>query len=179
MHGGLAPRWHSRPAHRLPTSARGGGLAPANVEEIANVLHQDPYDPSLLISFGTSKGGSAGHLALAIREAAGDDTVYSANFYADRSRAYEKGFYTDDLMVRIPKMEYLFATTSTIADTTAFGLDFGEVYKRLWSVCASMACPSPRSVRSRHSSVASTTTTIGAPATPNTTTARSSTTTCA
>jgi hypothetical protein len=107
-----------------------GGTAPANIEEIANVLHQDPYDLELLISFGTSKGGSAGHLALAIREAAGDDAVYSANFYADRSRAYEKGFYTEDLMVRIPKMEYLFATSSTIADTTAFGLDFGEVYKR-------------------------------------------------
>lgn len=107
-----------------------GGAAPNNVEEIANVLHQDPYDIELLISFGTSKGGSAGHLALAIRETTGDDSVYSANFYADRSRAYEKGFYTDDLMVRIPKMEYLFATSSTIADTTAFGLDFGEVYKR-------------------------------------------------
>jgi hypothetical protein len=107
-----------------------GGAAPANVEEISNVLHQDPYDLELLISFGTSKGGSAGHLALAIREATGDDTVYSANFYADRSREHEKGFYTDDLMVRIPKMEYLFATSSTIADTTAFGLDFGEVYKR-------------------------------------------------
>ena len=107
-----------------------GGAAPANVEEISNVLHHDPYDLELLISFGTSKGGSAGHLALAIREATGDDTVYSANFYADRSREHEKGFYTDDLMVRIPKMEYLFATSSTIADTTAFGLDFGEVYKR-------------------------------------------------
>jgi hypothetical protein len=31
-------------------------------------LRQDPYDLELLISFGTSKGGSAGHLALALRE---------------------------------------------------------------------------------------------------------------
>src|SRR5436190_22764153 len=103
-----------------------GGPVPANLEEVADVLRENPYDLELLISFGTSKGGSAGHLALAIREAAGDESVYSANFYADRSREYEKGFYTDDLMVRIPKMEYLFATSSTIADTTAFGLDFGE-----------------------------------------------------
>jgi hypothetical protein len=106
-----------------------GGAAPANIEEIANVLRQDPYDLELLISFGTSKGGSAGHLALSVREGA-DESVYSANFYADRSREHEKGFYTDDLMVRIPKMEYLFATSSTLADTAAFGLDFGEVYKR-------------------------------------------------
>jgi len=105
------------------------GPAPANIDEIANVLREDPYDLELLISFGTSKGGSAGHLALSIREGAGE-SVYSANFYADRSREHAKGFYTDDLMVRIPKMEYLFATTSTLADTAAFGLDFGEVYKR-------------------------------------------------
>jgi hypothetical protein len=85
----------------------------------------------LLISFGTSKGGSAGHLALALRDpASDDDTVYSANFYADRKAVHEKGFYTDDLMVRIPKKEYLFGTTSSLGDTASFGLDFGEVYKR-------------------------------------------------
>jgi hypothetical protein len=44
----------------------------------------------LLISFGTSKGGSAGHLALAIRDQVpGDAMVYSANFYADRAREHE------------------------------------------------------------------------------------------
>jgi len=54
---------------------------PANVDELMAVLRQDPYDMELLISFGTSQGGSAGHLALAIRdEAPGDDMVYSANF---------------------------------------------------------------------------------------------------
>jgi hypothetical protein len=85
----------------------------------------------LLISFGTSKGGSAGHLALAIRDnARGDDMVYSANFYADRTREHQKDFYTDDLMVRIPKEEYLFKTTSSLGDTASFGLDFGEIYKR-------------------------------------------------
>ena len=108
-----------------------GGPEPANIDEIANVLRQDPYDMELLISYGTSKGGSAGHLALAIRDQVpGDDVVYSANFYADRMPKHEKGFYTDDLMVRIAKKEYLFGTTSALGDNAAFGLDFGEIYKR-------------------------------------------------
>ena len=108
-----------------------GGPEPANVDAIADVLRQDPYDMELLISYGTSKGGSAGHLALAIRDQApGDDMVYSANFYADRTPEHEKGFYTDDLMVRIPKKEYLFGTASSLGDTASFGLDFGEIYKR-------------------------------------------------
>jgi hypothetical protein len=107
------------------------GPPPANVEEISTTLRQDPYDLELLISYGTSKGGSAGHLALAIRdEAPGDDMVYSANFYADRKRAHEKDFYTDDLMLRIPKKEYLFGTTSSLGPKASFGLDFGEIYKR-------------------------------------------------
>jgi hypothetical protein len=108
-----------------------GGPPPANVEEIAGLLRQDSYDLELLISYGTSKGGSAGHLALAIRDQApGDDLVYSANFYADRKPAHEKAFYTDDLMVRIPKMEYLFGTASSLGEKASFGLDFGEIYKR-------------------------------------------------
>jgi len=108
-----------------------GGPAPANVDEIAAVLRQDPYDLELLVSFGTSKGGSAGHLALAVRDAAGgDDLVYSANFYADRDEKHAKDFYTDALMVRIPKSEYLFGTSSTVSDKASFGLDFGEIYKR-------------------------------------------------
>jgi len=37
-----------------------GGPAPANVQEIVDILKQDPYDLELLISYGTSKGGSAG-----------------------------------------------------------------------------------------------------------------------
>jgi hypothetical protein len=108
-----------------------GGPEPANVDEIVDVLRQDPYDMELLISYGTSKGGSAGHLALAIRDQIpGDDMVYSANFYADRTPKHAKGFYTDDLMVSIPKKEYLFGTTSSLGDNAAFGLDFGEIYKR-------------------------------------------------
>ncbi len=108
-----------------------GGPGPANVEEIAAVLRQDPYDLELLISYGTSKGGSAGHLALAIRDQApGDDLVYSANFYADREPEHAEDYYTDDLMVRIPKKEYLFGTSSSVSGKASFGLDFGEIYKR-------------------------------------------------
>ncbi len=108
-----------------------GGPEPDNINAIADVLRQDPYDMELLISFGTSKGGSAGHLALSLRDqASGDDLVYSANFYADRSPAHEKHFYTDELMIRIPKNEYLFRTVSSLGDKASFGLDFGEIYKR-------------------------------------------------
>jgi len=108
-----------------------GGAEPANIDEIANVLRQDPYDMELLISYGTSKGGSAGHIALAIRDPAhDDDMVYTANFYADRAPEHAKGFYTDDLMAMIPKREYLFRTTSSLGDSASFGLDFGEIYKR-------------------------------------------------
>ena len=108
-----------------------GGPEPTNIDEISDVLQQDGHDMELLISFGTSKGGSAGHIALAIRnQAAGDDTVYSANFYADRSPKHAKGFYNDSLMVGVPKREYLFKTTSSLGDTASFGLDFGEIYKR-------------------------------------------------
>jgi hypothetical protein len=108
-----------------------GGPPPANLEAIADVLRQDPYDMELLISFGTSKGGSAGHLALAIRDQApGDDLVYSANFYADRAPEHAVHFHTDDLMVRIPKQEYLFRTSSSLGEKASFGLDFGEIYKR-------------------------------------------------
>ncbi len=108
-----------------------GGPEPANLEQIASRLREDPYDMELLISFGTSKGGSAGHIALALRDdAAGEERVYSANFYADRDPVHASGRYTTDLMVSIPKQEYLFKTVSTVAETASFGLDFGEIYKR-------------------------------------------------
>src|SRR4051812_15032584 len=86
-----------------------GGPPPANLAEIAAVLREDPYDLELLISFGTSKGASAGHLALAIRgEGALEETVYSANFYADRAKEHATGFYTEALMSKVPKYEYLY-----------------------------------------------------------------------
>ncbi len=108
-----------------------GGPEPANINELASLLHREPYDLELLISFGTSKGGSAGHLALGIRDAGpGDDLVYSANFYADRAPKHENGYYNRELMIGIPKNEYLFRTTSSIDGDTSFGLDFGEIYKR-------------------------------------------------
>jgi hypothetical protein len=108
-----------------------GGPAPANIDRMATLLRNDSYDLELLISFGTSKGGSAGHLALSFRDGArGDDLVYSANFYADRRPEHDSGFYTADLMAAIPKMEYLFKTVSSLGETASFGLDFGEIYKR-------------------------------------------------
>ena len=136
-----------------------GGPEPANVDKIVSVLRQNPYDMELLISYGTSKGGSAGHLALAIRDqASSDDVVYSANFYADRAPEHAKDIYTDDLMLRIPKKEYLFKTRSSLGDTASFGLDFGEIYNDPSSACASMASLPLRKRRSRRSSSASTTT---------------------
>ena len=85
----------------------------------------------LLISYGTSKGGSAGHLALAIRDkAGGDEIVYTRQLLCRSSVRACPGFYTDDLMVRVPKQEYLFQTKSSLGDTASFGLDFGEIYKR-------------------------------------------------
>jgi hypothetical protein len=108
-----------------------GGPEPAKLEEVVSALRKDPYDLELLISFGTSKSGSAGHLALAIREPGqDDDLVYSANFYADRDPKHAQHFYTQDLMVRVPKTEYLFGTRSSLGPKASFGLDYGEVYKR-------------------------------------------------
>src|SRR5215831_15544943 len=108
-----------------------GGPEPANIDEISDVLRQDNYDMELLISFGTSKGGSAGHIALSIRDdERGDERVYAANFYAERAPEHAKGLYTDRLMISVPKKEYLFKTVSSLADTAQFGLDFGEIYKR-------------------------------------------------
>jgi len=108
-----------------------GGPPPANLDEVAQFLRKDPYDLELLISAGTSKGGSAGHLALAIRDhAPGDDLVWSANFYADRDPKHAQHFVTGDLMLAIPKREYLYGTTSSLGEKASFGLDYGEVYKR-------------------------------------------------
>ena len=119
------------PAAGATGFGRPGGPVPGNVDEVAAFLRDDPWDLELLISFGTSKGGSAGHLALAIRgEAPAADVVYSANFYADRKPEHAEDFYTDDLMMRIPKMEYLYGTVSTVSPKASFGLDFGEAYRR-------------------------------------------------
>ncbi len=107
------------------------GPEPDNIQELVEVLRRDPYDLELLISFGTSKGGSAGHIALAVRsDGATDEMVYSANFYADRTPEHMRRFYTQELVVGIPKMEYLFKTTSSLDALAVFGLDYGEVYKR-------------------------------------------------
>ncbi|MBT3785474.1 hypothetical protein HOF92_10890, partial [bacterium] len=61
-----------------------GGEEVKKVDEVFGVLLEEKYDLEVLMSFGTSSKGSAGHLALSIREG-DDETVYSANFYADRT----------------------------------------------------------------------------------------------
>lgn len=107
------------------------GPEPDNIQELVDVLRRDPYNLELLISFGTSKGGSAGHIALAVRsDGASDGIVYSANFYADRTTEHERHFYTRELVVGIPMTEYLFKTTSSLDALAVFGLDYGEIYKR-------------------------------------------------
>ena len=106
------------------------GPLPANLMAVRQALDETRADLELLLSFGTSKGGSAGHIAVAVRdEAGGDDPVYSANFYADRDPEHADR-YTDALMVRVPKAEYLYGTTSSLGPKATFGLDYGEVYKR-------------------------------------------------
>jgi hypothetical protein len=108
-----------------------GGPDIVNISEIIKFLRQEPYDLELLLSFGTSKGGSAGHLALAIRDRVpGDDLVYTANFYADRKPQHQHGYYNQDLICMVPKSEYLFRTTSSLGPDASFGLDMGEIYKR-------------------------------------------------
>lgn len=108
-----------------------GGPDIENIAEIITLLRRDAYDLELLLSFGTSKRGSAGHLALAVRDQVpGDDRVYSANFYADRKPEHEHGHYNQNLICMAPKSEYLFKTTSSLGPEASFGLDMGEIYKR-------------------------------------------------
>lgn len=104
---------------------------PAGIDAVLGTLRETPYDLEMLISFGTSKFGSAGHLAMAVRDGApGDDLVYSANFYADGKPDHVANHYTEELMARIPKREYLFGKRSSLGPKASFGLDYGEVYKR-------------------------------------------------
>lgn len=106
-----------------------GGPPIQNGAQVVAALQRESYDLELMLSFGTSKVGSGGHLALSVKQ--GDaETVYSANFYADRAPAHQADHYTADLMCKIPKAEYLFGTRSTVSPKASFGLDFGEVFKR-------------------------------------------------
>ncbi len=91
---GPAPRSSAAPAaRRPPTSSEDGGIpAPGSVR------------PRAAPERGTSKGGSAGHLALAIRDGApGDDLVWSANFYADRDPKHARDFHTRRPHARDPE----------------------------------------------------------------------------
>jgi len=108
-----------------------GGPDIENITEINELLRQHSYDLEILLSCGTSKGGSAGHVALAIRDSVStDEMVYSANFYADLDPKHEKNHYTENLIVIVPKSEYLFRTSSSLGPNASFGLDMGEIYKR-------------------------------------------------
>jgi hypothetical protein len=108
-----------------------GGPDIENIGEINELLRQQPYDLELLLSFGTSRGGSAGHLAVAVRDReTSDDLVYSANFYADLDPKHAKGYYNENLIIIVPKTEYLFKTSSSLGPDASFGLDMGEIYKR-------------------------------------------------
>lgn len=108
-----------------------GGPDIENIGEINGILRQQPHDLELLLSFGTSRGGSAGHLAVAVRDKeTSDDLVYSANFYADLDPKHEKGYYNENLIIMVPKTEYLFKTSSSLGADASFGLDMGEIYKR-------------------------------------------------
>ena len=108
-----------------------GGPEPAGLREVREAFDAQPASLELLLSFGTSKAGSAGHLAVSLRDdATATDTVYSANFYADRDPKHAAAYYTDALIARVPKWEYLYGTTSSLGAKASFGLDYGEVYKR-------------------------------------------------
>ena len=75
-----------------------GGPAPANLDAFGGILRQDHYSMELLISFGTSKGGSAGHMALAIRgRCRGRHGVLGQLLRRPRARARD-GFLCTDLV---------------------------------------------------------------------------------
>ncbi|HZZ92232.1 MAG TPA: hypothetical protein VFE23_06700 [Usitatibacter sp.] len=117
-------------AHCAPF-AMPGGPEPTKVAETSTQLAADGATLELMLSFGTSKGGSAGHLALGLRdEASGEERVHSANFYADRDEKHERDFLASPLILSIPKMQYLYGTSSSLGPKASFGLDYGEVYKR-------------------------------------------------
>jgi hypothetical protein len=105
-----------------------GGAEVQRVDEVFDVLLQEDYDLEILVSFGTSSGGSAGHLALSIREGQ-EETVYSANFYADRAKEHAD-HYTEKLVPAIPKKEYIYSQSPTVSSKAVFGLDYGEIFKR-------------------------------------------------
>jgi|GEM_PF-519895 hypothetical protein len=108
-----------------------GGPAIQGVDKVISMLREDPYQLEILMSFGTSTGGAAGHLALSIRDPqTNEETVHSANFYADRTEEHSGGHYVDDVVMAIPKKEYIFGVKSSISKDASFGLDYGEIFKR-------------------------------------------------
>ena len=105
-----------------------GGSEVRNLDKVFETLQEENYDLELLLSFGTSSGGSAGHLALSLRDGE-KETVYSVNFYADRAKEHAD-HYTEKLVPAIPKKEYIYSQASTLSPDAVFGLDYGEIFKR-------------------------------------------------
>jgi len=102
----------------------------SGVDSVQSLVLSDSYEAELLLSFANHSKGSAGHLALSVREpGTALETVYSANFYADRKPEHEQS-YNDEVVIAIPKYEYLYGVRSSISDKLHFGLDFGELFKR-------------------------------------------------
>lgn len=108
------------------------GPAPKGVEAAMDYLSKTDWQLEILLSFANHKKGSAGHLALAVRDPKTSKIlVHSANFYADRAEEHPADkYYTEDLIMAIPKDEYIWGVTSSISPKTHFGLDFGEIFKR-------------------------------------------------
>ncbi|MBW7874947.1 MAG: hypothetical protein H3C47_03035 [Candidatus Cloacimonetes bacterium] len=101
------------------------------VDNVMNTILSDDYNLEILMSFANHKKGAAGHLALSVRKPQSHiETVYSANFYADRQAEHDQGYYTEELIMAIPKKEYLYGVQSSVSKHAKFGLDFGELFKR-------------------------------------------------
>ena len=105
------------------------GTPLSNVSQITSALKKDDYDLEILLSFGKSNLSSGGHLALCIREH-DVETVYSANFYADRDPKHQEGYFTRDLISIVPKDEYIYGVNSSLDDLACFGVEYGEIYSR-------------------------------------------------
>ena len=108
-----------------------GGPPPANIEEITGILRQDPYDIELLISYGTSKGGSAGHLpspfATRRRATTWSTRPISTPTATPRTRRTSTPAISWSGFRRRSTSS---GRSSSLDPKASFGLDFGEIYKR-------------------------------------------------
>eukprot|EP01105_Mastigella_eilhardi_P022454 TRINITY_DN5522_c0_g1_i7.p1 TRINITY_DN5522_c0_g1~~TRINITY_DN5522_c0_g1_i7.p1 ORF type:complete len:389 (+),score=112.23 TRINITY_DN5522_c0_g1_i7:1400-2566(+) len=110
-----------------------GGPEPSGTEELWAAFEHESLGSSvqLLLTYGTSRFASAGHIAVALYND-GEWCVYTANGKAVRGpRGSDEGAYADQLLVRVPLREYLYGTGARAPDRRCvFGIDYGELYKR-------------------------------------------------